>query len=172
MASCASKVVATTVVVAGLAATAYSTRHIISRQCRALYRSFLTPTAGDSIVREYLRESSEEPSLLDEVEPSDAELGKDDALRRTKCQKRAVEHAYYKLGRLRESAANRLVVDRVIRGYMTDVLLMRPSHVMFYAPVAVELYFVPTKMEVVAYSVRTSTAKAEMLEAVGAPPSI
>lgn len=80
-----------------------------------------------------------------------------------------VDEARAKLGRLRENAANRLVVDRVVRDLMA-VKGMRPSHIRFYSPVAVELYFVPTQQDVIANAVRLSRTKAAMLKGVDNSP--
>lgn len=83
------------------------------------------------------------------------------------CQIKAIDHVLAKVGRVRENGANRLMVGKLVREYMLDNLKMRPSHVRRFAPMAIELVFVPTFEEVRAQQVRTTRTKARMNELCG-----
>lgn len=116
---------------------------------------------GDLLAIDYVVTTGEEPSdITDDLVPE----GKPSRIEG--CRLRAVDAARAKLGDLRETAANRLVVSRVIRDTMSE-WGMRPSHVAFYAPTAVELYFIPTEQMVVAKQIRDSRVKAEQVRRAG-----
>lgn len=123
----------------------------------ALYKWFWPPplpTAGDLYVEEYISHSSKPPE-------EEAEGPRPPApVKGPRCERYAVMEAKAKLGYLEESKANRLVADRVLRACMTD-MGMRPSHIAWHAPLALELFFVPTDRELLAHQARHAMLKRE-----------
>jgi hypothetical protein len=66
---------------------------------------------------------------------------------------RAAAVAKAKLGLLEDTRANRLIVDSEIRKWMRD-LGMRPTHIVRYAPLAVEVTLIATDEEIAAAGIR------------------
>jgi len=56
---------------------------------------------------------------------------------------RAAAHLKVKFGLLTNSAANRLLLSEEVRKWMLEEVRMRPSHVVKYYPLAVELALLP-----------------------------
>jgi hypothetical protein len=73
-------------------------------------------------------------------------------------QVKAINHARTKVGEMRDTTVNRLVASEVIRKFMSETLGMRPSHVARFAPVAIEMYFVPSESRVMAGRIRRTQA--------------
>jgi len=127
------------VLVAGVALWFYNPIHINKK--------------AEKVAEDYLLEVAEEPNggqaLVEEPE-----------CKPKNCQRLAVDHARAELGTVKDNAANRLVVSRVIRNFMVE-RGMRKTHVAYYFPVAVELYFIPTDQDVFAAEVRRTQAVRE-----------
>jgi len=138
---------------AALTVLAYSIVPLLVLVVVALYLN-KTPFNAEAeiLVQQYRRRAAMEPT-------ADFDGGEDEC-KTTNCQAAAVAHARAKIGVVADNAANRMVVSRVIRDYMSG-RAMRPSHVAFYAPVAIELYFIPTSQDVLAMGIKRSQAKAK-----------
>ena len=115
-----------------------------------LYRKHPRDEVADEVVRRYVESTRSINDSDDEEDNKTPPTG-------TRCQRRAIEVVRAHLGPLKCSEANRLVVGRKIREAMRD-MGMRPSHIQYYAPVAVELYFIPTDQEVLADRIRHCSA--------------
>lgn len=81
-------------------------------------------------------------------------------------QIKAINHVRSIIGNVRDTSANRLLVSELVRKTMVEELKMRPSHVARFAPVAEEMYFVPSEAEVFASRIRKSRAVARRREMV------
>lgn len=75
------------------------------------------------------------------------------------CQRQAIAIVKAKYGVLPDTAANRLVVGRAIRDAMVS-MKMRPSHIADRSLLALEFYFIPTDIEILASEVRYSATAA------------
>lgn len=64
-------------------------------------------------------------------------------------------------GLLKRTEANRLVVQKFIRDAMRD-RNMRPTHIAWYLPLAVEAAFIPTRYDILAKKIAATDAVAEI----------
>lgn len=70
--------------------------------------------------------------------------------------------ANQKHGILEDSVANRLMVSDTIRKYLVKSGV-RPSHILHIAPIAEELYFIPSASQILQSRIRASNAKEDQL---------
>lgn len=115
---------------------------------------------ADKRVLAYVKSQSEGPDglpLLPDCEEDELERYYD--CTGEVCQRQAIDMVKAKYGILPDNAANRLVIGRAIRNAMTD-MKMRPSHIADRSLLAIEFYFIPTDVELLAAEVRYSAAAA------------
>lgn len=94
---------------------------------------------------------NEEDNLSDtgDTSPEEGSMKPHPIHRPARIVAQAAAHVRAKRGLLKETPANRLLVDRDVRYYMKD-RKMRPSHIAHFHPLAVELYFIPTDSDLMA----------------------
>lgn len=83
-----------------------------------------------------------------------------DVIGKRRYVRRVVAEARVELGRLKDTAANRLVAERVLRKIMV-AHGVRPTHVSVLSPVAVEMFLAPNQGDILAARIRASRAMAE-----------
>jgi len=113
---------------------------------------------AEVVVSDYLAKASQEPE--------DDCVGGEGVCIKKRCQRLAVEHVRATVGLVTENEANRKMVTKLVLDYIKG-RGMRPSHISFYAPVAIELCFVPTEQDVLAQAVRRSSTKAHAKRRLG-----
>jgi len=149
---------------AALTVTAYSTLMFGLAWVALVFRRPVVNKEAEGRVQDYLAEAAAEPADLPEGTT-------EEKCTAAKCERMAIEHVKSKIGFIRETEANRLVVGRLVRDYM-NAMGMRPSHICRHAPMAVELYFVPTDVEIAAAEIRRTRTKAQYVKRLDAGPRV